>query len=177
MKDFPGFPVLRGSQVLANDTAQVFEPGTIFAIRNSTTGFWSLAKYVQLGNAGCSQGETLVTNYATLSNDSVRIGATAEGYSPILRGIAAATIASQRFGFMYIGGYVEKADLSLTAASGDMLALSASTAGKMTPLKTSFWGATVGLSSTAGTAPFHFAVARTAIATGIGSISLIGIWG
>lgn len=178
MKDFPGFPVLRGSQVTTTGTAPVFEPGTIYAVRNSTTGFWSLAKYVQVNNDGCSQGEVLVTNFATLSNDSVVKSAVGDGKSPHFRGLAAATIASQRFGFMYIGGYVEKADLSHTAASGELLAISGSTAGKLTPDgASSFWNATLGLSSALGTAPFVFAIARTAIGTGVGSVNILGIWG
>lgn len=161
MKDFGGFPVLRGAQVEANNSAQVFEPGTIFAVRNSTTGFWSLAKYVQV-TGGCSQGEVLVTNFATLSNDSVEKASTDDMYSRPFRGIAAATVTDEYFGFMYIGGYVEKADVSMTTASADFLSISGSTAGKLTPLQAS---------------PHVFAVARTAIATGVGSVSLIGLWG
>lgn len=179
MKEFPGFPVLRGTQVETTGTAPVFEPGTIFAVRNATTGFWSLAKYVQLGTQGVSQGEVCVTNYATLSNDSVRQSVAAtDGRAPHLRGIAAATIATNSYGFMYIGGYVEKADLSHTAASGELLCISGSTAGKLTPDgASSFWAATVGVSSALGSAPFAFAVARTAIATGVGSVSILGVWG
>lgn len=176
IKDY-GLPLLATSQVEQADTAAVFEPGVIVAVRNNTAGAWSLAEYIQLDNNGCSQGEVLVTNFATLKQYSMIKAATAEGRQPMLRGIAAATIASQKFGWMYIWGYVEKADLSHTAASGELLCISASTAGKLTPdAASSALNATLGTSINA-TTPWTCAIARTAIATGIGSVSLIGMWG
>lgn len=176
IKDY-GLPLLDVGQVSTSggDAAAVFEPGTIIAVRNS--GNWSLAMYCQLDNNGCSQGEALVTNFATLKQYSLIKSATTEGRQPMLRGIAAATIASQKFGWAYIWGYVEKADLSHTAASGELLCISASTAGKLTPdAASSALNATLGTSLNA-TVPWTCAIARTAIATGVGSISLIGMWG
>lgn len=170
-----GIPVMSNTQVEQADTNAVYEPGVIVAVKNS--GNWSLAAYVQLDNNGCSQGEALVTNYATLKQYSVKAAGTADGFLPALRGIAAATVASQKFGWMYIAGYVEKADLSHTAASGEFLTISGSTAGKLTPhLASSVLNATIGTVTNA-TVPFAVAVARTAIATGVGSISILGMWG
>lgn len=156
-----GYPVIRDTQVTSTATAAVYQPGTVF-VHKDVNGEWALAKYVQLDNSGCSQGEALVTNYATLKSYSVSKAATSDAHRPHFRGIAAATIASQSFGFMFIGGYVEKADSSITTASGDYLGISASTAGKLTTINPS---------------PNVFAVARTAFATGVGSVSIIGMWG
>lgn len=173
------FPVVSGAQVVAGgDATAKMELGTIIAMR-TVTDQWSLVEYVQLDNNGVSNGEVLVTNFATLKQYSVAKAAVGDfGVPGVFRGIAAATIASQKFGFMYIGGYVEKADVSHTAASTEGLTISGSTAGKLTPDKaSSYWGATVGLSSTTGTAPWIFAIAKTAIATGLGSVQICGIWG
>ena len=152
------------------------ELGQIFFYKNGDQ--YSLVEMIQLDNNGCSQGEVLVTNFATLKQYSVTKSSTTDGYAPHFRGLAAATIASQKAGYMYIGGYCEKADLSHTAASGELLAVSGSVAGKLTPnIASSFWGATLGLSSTLGTAAFAFAIAKTAIGTGIGSVQILGVWG
>ena len=169
------FPLLSNKQIEQADTAQVFEPGQIVAVRNS--GNWSLAMYVQLDNSGCSQGECLITNYATLEQFSLAKSGTADGKNPSLRGIAAATIASQKFGWAYIWGYVEKADTSQTAASGEMLCISGSVAGKMTSdAASSVLNSTIGTVSQM-TIPFAIAVARAAFATGVGSVSILGMWG
>ena len=155
-----GFPTLRDTQVTSTAAAPVFQPGAIFVHYNGAE--WALVKYVQLGNDGCSQGEALVTNFAILKSYSMEKASTDDLYSRPFRGLAAATIASQSFGFMYFSGYCEKADLSMTVGSGDFLSLSGSTAGKLTGLQAS---------------PHVVAVARTALATGVGSVSLIGTWG
>lgn len=148
------------------------EPGNIFACRTSTDQ-WSLVQAVQLDNNGCSQGEVLIRNFATLKQYSVSKSTTTMQGAPMV-GIACATIASQRCGWMYIGGYVEKADLSFTAASGEFLQISGSTAGKLTAKTAStFNTATNGNSSQI----MVIAQARTAIATGIGSVSIVGVWG
>lgn len=170
IKDY-GLPVLSNTQVEQDDTSPVFEPGIIVVVRNGDQ--WSLAEYVRLDNNGCSQGDVVINNYATLKQYSVAPAGTADAGGPI-RGIAAATIASQAYGWMYIHGYVEKADLSHTAASGEYLMISGSTAAKLTPNRASVFNAgTQGSSS----AFMVVAVARTAIATGVGSISLMGMWG
>lgn len=155
-----GYPTLRGSQASANESAPVFTPGAIFVHYNGTE--WALVKYIQMDNSGCSQGEVLITNLATLTSYSMSKSSTDDMYSRPFRGLARATISSQYFGFMVMAGYCERADISMTVASGDFLALSGSTAGKLTGLQAS---------------PHAIAVARTAIATGVGSVSLIGTWG
>ncbi len=174
IKDY-AFPLLSNTQIEQDDASAVFEPGVIVAVRNN--GNWSLAMYCQLDNNGCSQGEALVTNFATLKQYSLIKAATTEARQPMLRGIAAATIASQAFGWAYIWGYVEKADLSHTAASGELLCISASVAGKLTPDgASSLLNGTMGTSNLV-TIPWTVAIARTAIVTGLGSVSLIGMWG
>lgn len=166
------FPVVSGAQITANDTTSKMEPGTIMAVRTQTDQ-WSLVEYVQLDNNGVSQGEALVTNFATLKQYSVAKAATTDAGVP-MRGIAAATIASQRFGFMYIGGYVEKADISQTVASGEYLMIGGSTAGKLTNDKASVFNA----GTQGNTSAFMVVgVARTAFATGVGSIQILGVWG
>lgn len=175
------FPVISTTDFTSNQTTATYEPGTVYAV-NPAGRNWSLVEYIQLDNNGCSQGEVLVHNYATLVSYSVAKAATTDMGAPAFRGIAAATIASQRFGFMTIGGYVEKGDVSLTVASGDFLTISGSTAGKLSPNNgaggvKAFWNATLGQSSTLGTAPFVVAVARGAYATGVGSMILNGVWG
>lgn len=174
---FPGYglPVLSNKQAEQADTAAIYEPGMIVAVKNGSN--WSLAEYVQLNNDGVSQGEVLITNFATLNQYSVKKAGTADGRLPGMRGIAAATIASQKYGWMYIAGYVEKADLSHTAASGELLTISGSTAAKLTPDgASSLLNATFGTSQFV-TIPWVVAVARTAIATGVGSVTIIGCWG
>lgn len=148
------------------------ELGTIRFVRDSN-GNESIVKVVQLDNNGCSQGEALVTNFATLKSYSVKKAATTDGGAPI-RGVACATIASQKAGYMYIGGYCEKADLSETAASGEYLIISASTAGKLTGQSASCFN----LGTMGNASQFvPVAVARTAISTGVGSVSILGVWG
>ncbi len=166
-----GFPVLKNSQIEQADTAAIYEPGMIIVVKNGDN--WSLASYVELDNSGCSQGEVLVKNFATLGSFRVAKAATTDRGIP-MRGIAAATIASQKFGWMYTQGYVEKADVSETVASGEFLMIGGSTAGKLTPNI-----ASVFQSGTQGNASAFMVVARAnaAFATGIGSVSIIGVWG
>ena len=114
-----GFPILYGTQVTGQDDSGAnFQPGAIFVHRSGTGNVnFSLVQYIQMDNNGCSQGDSLVQNYATLKNYSMKVAATTDAYTPVLRGVAAATIASQYFGFMIMSGYVEKANLSKTCAS------------------------------------------------------------
>lgn len=165
------FPIVAGAAISGNDTTAKAEPGTIMAVR--TAKEWSLVEYVELDNNGVSQGEALVSNLATIGQGRVAKAATSDEGAPI-RGIAAATIASQRFGWMYIGGYVEKADFSQTTASGEYLMISGSTAGKISNNRAS--AAFVG---TQGNASMFVVIgqARAAIGTGVGSMVLLGVWG
>ncbi len=148
------------------------EPGQIFCSKNAA-GEWSIVEIVQLDNAGCSQGEALMQNHATLKGYSVRQSATTDQGAPI-KGVAAATIASQKCGYMIIGGYVEKLDSSQSVASGEYLMVGGSTAAKFTNDKASVFNtATNGNSSQF----MVVAVARAAFATGVGSCQILGIWG
>ncbi len=167
------FPVVAGAQIVSmGDTDARHEPGTILAYRNSDQ--WGIVQYVQNGNTVLNQGEVAVCNFATLKQYRITPAATSDGGAP-LGGLAAATIGSLKYGYIYIHGYVEKADLSHTAASGEYLMISASTAAKLTPNTASVFNAAT-LGSTAS-AFVVVGVARTAIATGIGSITLLGWWG
>ena len=183
-----GFPILYDTQVTGqDDVAAAYQPGALFIHRSGTGNTnMSLVQYVQLDNNGCSQGDALVQNYATLKNYSVKVSATTDQLTPVLRGIAAATIASQYFGFMIMSGYVEKANLSKTCASGDLLVISGSTAGYLSPGNSvgsvaAFWSATVGVSSALGTAPYGVVArsnnAHATTTTPLGSITLLGnLW-
>lgn len=167
------FPVVSGAVVVAGgDSTAKHEAGTIMAYR-SVTDQWCLAQYLQLDNNGISQGEVGVVNFATLKQYSVKKAATADRGAPMV-GIALATIASQKYGFFAIQGYVEKADLSQTVASGEYLMISGSTAGKLTSDAASVFN-----SGTQGNASAFMivAVGRTAFATGVGSVSICGLWG
>ena len=174
-----GFPILYDTQVTGqDDTAAAYQPGMVFMYRCGTGRVnLSLVKYVQLDNNGCDAGNVLVSNFATLTNYSVKKSATTDGRGSI-RGIAAATIASQYFGFMYIGGYVPSVLQSNTTASGEYLSVSASTAGCLTSQvascfnigTTTFWD---NASGAAIIARAHDIVASA----GYGSVSLVGIWG
>lgn len=169
-----GWPVLYDAQIQSTSSGANFEPGAIFLWRGGTgRAEAALVQYVQMDNGTCSQGEALVQNFATLGSWRVKAAATAdEGTIP--RGVAAASLGSLVYGFMIIAGYCEKADLSHTAASGEYLMVSGSTAGKLTPNRASVYNAgTHGSSSMFLT----FAVSRTAIATGVGSIQILGqLW-
>jgi hypothetical protein len=148
------------------------ELGQILFMKNSA-GEVSIVEIVQLDNSGCSQGEALVQNHATLKGYSVRQSATTDEGVP-MKGVAAATIASQKAGYMIIGGYCEKMDLSHTAASGEYICIGGSTAAKFTVNKAScFNQGTLGNASQV----IPVAVARAAFATGVGSVQILGVWG
>lgn len=178
MKNPDSYPVLYDSQITTTGTGAVYEPGTVFVHRSGTgRAQWAMVQYVLLDNNGCSQGEALITDYATTVHYGVKKTAVGDGRTQEFRGFAAATIASNAFGFSIVAGYCEKADLSQTGASGHLLTISGSTAGKVTPLGCgTLWNATLGLSSALGTAGFAVAMCRTAIATGVGSVSILGVW-
>jgi len=149
------------------------EPGTTVVVKDPTTGEFSIAKIVQLDNNGCTVGDCLVQNFATLKSFSVSKASTTDvGGMPF--GIAAATIASQKCGYAFIGGYVEKANVSQTTASGEYLQVGGSTAGNLTNDKASAFN-----SGTQGNVSAFLVVARAraAVATGVMSIQICGIWG
>lgn len=176
-----GFQEIFDTQITTTSTGGPFQPGEVVVHRMGTgRGNYALAKWVKLAS-GCSQGQVLVNDDGQTVDSSVRTASNtglSDAFSPNFRGIAAATIASASFGFMIFHGYVEKADLSQTAASGELLTTSGSVAGRLTPQRaSSFWSATIGVSSALGSAPFCFAIARGAIATGLGSVNIVGTWG
>lgn len=179
MAELEGYPVLYDTQVTTTGTAAAYQPGAVFVHRSGTgRSQWALAKYVRLNNDGCSKGEALLADVGTAVSYGVKTCSTTEGrQGGFFRGFAAATIASNAYGFMIFSGYCETVDLSHTAASGEALCLSGSTAGKVTPD-----GASSTMNATLGTSVFATAVspvaiARTAIATGTGSCQIIGVWG
>lgn len=171
---FTTFPVVGGTGVHAvgvgGDTDAKHPPGTIQVLR--TGDQFTVAQYLQLDNNGISQGEVAVVNFATLKQYSCKKAATSDSGAPMV-GIALATVSSQKFGWFAIGGYCEKADLSHTAASGEYLRISGSTAGKLTPdIASVFNGATVNTSGY-----LIVAVSKAALATGVGSVAICGMWG
>jgi hypothetical protein len=174
-----GFEVIYDDQSETTSTGGPWQPGQIVVHRSGTgRAQRALAKWMLIDNAGISQGEVAVSDFAATNSNTVAKASTTDGAAPHFRGIAAATIASNKYGFFFINGYVESADSSETVASGELMTMSGSTAGKLTGNRaSSFWGATLGLSSTLGTAPFVFAIARGAFATGVGSVQILGTWG
>jgi hypothetical protein len=170
-----GFPVLFDTQPSSTATSTpVFQPGAIFVWKSGTGRVKrSLVQYVQLDNNGCSYGEALQINDATVVAYSVKKASTAKDSNFV--GIAAGTIASQKFGFMVIGGYCEYAYTIAAAASGDSLALSASTYGRLSAgvADTYYTASATNVSGLLGVA-----IANGAISAGaLGSVTLCGIWG
>ncbi len=174
-----GYEVIYDAQSTTTSSGGPWQPGQVVVHRSGTgRAQRALAKWMLIDNAGISQGEAAITDYAATNSNTVAKASTTDGAAPNFRGLAAATIASNRYGFFFINGYVESADCSETCASGELLTLSGSVAGKLTPNRSSsFWGATIGVSSALGSAPFVFAVARAAFATGVGSVQILGTWG
>lgn len=169
------FPVVAGAQVVSmGDASPKHDLGTVLAYRQGSTDQWCIVQYVQNGNTVINQAEVAVPNYATLKQYNVTLAATTDGGAPPA-GIALATIGSLRCGYIAIHGWVEKIDFSHTIASGEYFIISPSTAGKLSPNFASCFNlGTLGSTSSG----FQVCgVARTAIATGIGSGMLLGWWG
>lgn len=167
------FGVVAGAQIVSmGDTDAKHEPGTIMAYRAGTDQ-WALVQYVHNGNTVLNQGEAAVCNFATLKQYNITPAATSDEGAP-LGGIAMATIGSLKYGWMAIHGWVEKIDFSHTIASGEYFIISGSTAAKLSPHRASVFNAGTHGSSSA----FQVVgVARTAIATGVGSGTILGVWG
>lgn len=179
MPDFEGgYEVIYDAQLQATTTGGPWRPGQVVVHRSGTgRDQWALAKWVKVPS-GCSRGEALVTDFSATEGSSLARASTTDSYSPgTFRGVAGGTIASAAYGFSVISGYCEQAYCSETVASGEGLTISGSTTAQMTPNRgSSFWTATLGLSSTSGTAPFLYAVGRGAFTTGLGSIQILGTW-
>lgn len=173
------FPIISGAQITTGgDATAKHEPGTIMAYR-SQTDQWATVEYVQLDNNGCDQGNALVTNHATLKQYSVKKSATGDHAGANFRGIALATIASQKFGFTAIGGYVEKAYVSgSAAASGEYLAISGSTAGYLTQILASAFNTATGKFYDNVSGGIAVAVTRSLLTSSavLGSIQICGVW-
>ena len=167
------FPVVAGAQIVdVGDTTAKMEPGTICAYRSGTDQ-WAVLQYVQIDATAVKKGAALVQNFATLKQYSVKAAATADAGTP-LAGVAMASTGAAKYGWMAIHGWVETVELSHTAASGEYLMISGSTAAMLTPDKASVFNA-----GTHGSSSMFMvvAVARTAIATGTGSITINHWWG
>ena len=166
------FPIVSGAQVTANgDSTAKHEPGTIMAYR-SATDQWALVEYVQADNNVITKGSPVIKNLATMKQYSVRLAATTDDGCPI-RGVSLATIASQRYGFVAIGGYVESAQVSHTVASGEFLRVSGSANGQLSPnIASVFNAATINTSGFIVVAISHGIIATDAF----GSITLCGVW-
>ena len=167
------FPVISGAQIVdAGDTDAKMEPGTVVTYRSGDQ--WSVLQYVKNAQAAAiKKGAPMVTDFATLKQYIVRAAGTADAGTP-LGGIAMASLGASKYGFIAIHGWVETAELSHTAASGEYLMISGSTAAMLTPDKASVFNA-----GTHGSSSMFMvvAVARTAIATGTGSITINHWWG
>lgn len=171
------FPVVGfGIAVDANDSTAKAELGAYYVVRG-TSGQYSIARYIQATD-GFSEGEAAITDYATLKDYKVARSATTTAYNPVCRGIAAATIASGNYGYVFVAGYVPIIDVSHTAASGEGLVPGASTQGKFSPnLASSVLDATIGTGPNVTIPYFVVAFAREAIVTGVGSAQINGWWG
>lgn len=173
-----GYEVIYDTQLQATSSGGPFRAGQVVVHRSGTDRLqWALAKWVKFPH-GISRGEVAVTDFSQTVESSVTKASTTDSYSPgTFRGVAGGSVASGYYGFSVISGYCEQVYSSETAASGEGMTISGSTAGQLTPNRgSSFWTATVGVSSQLGTAPFLYAVARGAFATGLGSIQILGTW-
>jgi len=174
---FTFFPVVNGAQLVAGGDAEAVgaEPGVIQAYKYSD-GQWCLAQYIRMAAGTVDSGMCVVPNDATLVQYSVKKAGTAQVGMPIA-GIALATIASLRYGWIAIQGYVGSVLLSNTTASNGNLILGGSSSGVLTSDScTDFF---------TGSAPFvshsgYVVVARAKdlVASGAySSIQLCGCWG
>ena len=178
---YGGYPVILGDQGTQVNQYPAHQPGAVFMWRKGTGNKYAgIIQYVQLDNNGCSYGQALRLNHATLSAYSVTVidTPTVDGKSPHFVGIAAATIASQYFGFMVVGGYCEYAYSASAAASGNVLGVAATATGMLSaPDVATAWSATE-VSTGCLSGIYGSAVARGAITAGaLGSVTLCGHWG
>lgn len=168
-----GYAVVSGAQVNAGgDPTPKMQPGTLMAYKDGDQ--WSIVQYVLADNNGWSLGEALVKSYATAKHYCVKKAATIDNGAP-LGGIALSTVASNRYGWMVVHGYVEKAYVSEEAAPGEYLCIGASTAGQLTSDKASTFNRA---SAWAGSSFLVVGAANATVAGGaLGSITLLGFWG
>ena len=96
----------------------------------NSSGYWSVLKFVEIVD-GCSKGDVLVKDNDQNPPYNLVTSATADGGMPVFRGIAAATIASGKRGWAYCGGYCPDANMPTAFASGVVLRISATYAGRL----------------------------------------------
>jgi hypothetical protein len=101
-----GFEVIYDDQSETTSTGGPWQPGQIVVHRSGTgRAQRALAKWMLIDNAGISQGEVAVSDFAATNSNTVAKASTTDGAAPHFRGIAAATIASNKYGFFFINGY------------------------------------------------------------------------
>ncbi len=168
---------LLDGQITTTNTSLIFPAGQIFFYRMGTDRKMAgLVKWVLMDNNGCTLGDVLIGDTATTGMNNVMKAATSDrGGLPV--GFAAATIASNTWGFAIIGGYVEKGAISMTVATGEYLTIGGSTAGAATPNRASVFNA-----GTQGNASAFqvFCKSRGAVATTstlVASLQMVGVWG
>jgi hypothetical protein len=169
------FPVIAGAQVVSGgDTDAKAEPGCIQMYRYSD-GQFCMAQYVQNGNrVAIDAGNVTVPNDATLKAWSVQKASIKHGGRP-MAGIALATIASQKWGWIAIRGYVGSALTENVGTAMVPLYISTTTEGYMTDLP-SLWLTATGYASAANSGAMAVAIARDTTA-GLASVTIRGCWG
>ena len=150
------------------------EPGTLHVYKNDTTGEFSLVRIIQMDNNGCTAGQVLMLNHATLKGYSRRVSATTDS-GAIPSGIAVTAIASQKCGYEYCGGYAI-VDVSQDCASGEYLMTSVSTAGQLSNDRASVFNAAT---SWGVTSSFFVCGVLRSVGTAAcdASIQMLGVWG
>jgi len=169
------FPVISGAALVAGgDTDAKAEPGCLQMYRFSD-GQLCFAQYVQNGDRiQLSAGLVAVPNDATMKQYSVQLASVDHGGGP-MAGIALATIASQKFGWIAVRGYVGSAYVEQSGTAFNHLFVSGSTAGYLSEAPSMyFYDATTAGSNTSG----RLCVAQNKdTTTGLASIQIVGCWG
>ncbi len=170
------FPVISGAALVSGgDTDAKAEPGCVQMYRYSD-GQYCMAQYVRNGNVtAINAGICCMPNNATLMQYGVRAALTTDGRQPIA-GIALATIASQKYGWIAIRGYVGSAYTVNVGTAFCPLFLSTVTAGYLGDIPSAVYYTAGVATDTGGTLAAPIALARDT-AAGLASISLIGCWG
>lgn len=124
-------PVSGQASVTESSATAKQDLGAVLLLRDAS-GFVSMLKYVRSDNATIKQHLCVKQSVATSKTDYVVVTATADGGNPgKFLGVAAGTIASNQYGWVYCGGYVPAVNFSSTVASESMVMLSGSLAGAL----------------------------------------------
>jgi hypothetical protein len=160
--------------VAGGDTDAKAEPGCVQMYRYSD-GQLCMAQYVQNGNrVAIDAGNVTVHNDATLKAWSV-MKASLLNHGMPMAGIALATIASQKYGWIAIRGYVGSALTENVGTAMVPLYISLTTEGYLTDLPSRYLAATA-VASDLSSGMRAVAIARSTTA-GLASVSIIGCWG